>query len=73
MVNFSNMTHEELTKISEKQNELKDLPNNELVEIMDALSSEFELTKENIIKLTYYIDNIEYLYNNVLKEYQNRK
>jgi hypothetical protein len=67
------MTHEELTKISEKQNELKDLPNNELVEIMDALSSEFELTKENIIKLTYYIDNIEYLYNNVLKEYQNRK
>jgi len=73
MVNFSNMTYEELTKISDKQTQLKDLPNNDLVEMMDALSNEFELTKENIIKMTYYIDNIELLYNNVLKEYQNRK
>lgn len=67
------MTQEDLTTISEKQKNLKDLPNTELVEMMDVLSSEFDLTKENIIKLTYYIDNIEYLYNNILKEYQNRK
>lgn len=67
------MTREELTKISEKQKNLKDLPNNELVEMMDVLSNEFELTKDSIIKMTYYIDNIEYLYNNILKEFQNRK
>jgi hypothetical protein len=31
------------------------------------------LTKENIINLTMYLDKLEELYNNTLKEFQSRK
>lgn len=73
MENSSNMNQEKLNKITEQQKDLRNLPNSDLVEILDVLSSEFEITKDNIINLTYYIDNIEMMYNNTLKEYQNRK
>lgn len=53
--------------------DVKNLPNSKLVEILDNLSSEFDSTKETIIKYTYYLDSIEELYNTILKEYQNRK
>ena len=39
---------------------------------MDTLSTEFEKTKENVIKLTYYLDNLENTYNTILKEYRQR-
>ena len=39
---------------------------------MDKLSTEFELTKENIIGLTVYLDKIEEVYNNTLKEFKSR-
>jgi hypothetical protein len=67
-----NMKKEELEKIVNEQSNLKNLPNNELVGFMDLLSSDFELTKDNIIKSTLYLDKIEELYNNVLKVYQDR-
>lgn len=53
-------------------NDIKNLPNNKLVEFMDKLSSEFEMKKSEILTLTLELDNIELLYNNILKEYQNR-
>jgi len=67
-----NMKKEELEKIVVEQPNLKNLPNTELVNFMDLLSEDFELTKDNIIKSTLYLDKIEELYNNVLKVYQDR-
>jgi hypothetical protein len=66
------MTREELIEITEQQKDLKNLPNTKLVEIMDKLSLEFDETKENLIKYTYHLDNVEIMYNNTLKEYQQR-
>jgi hypothetical protein len=66
------MKKEELEKIVIEQPNLKNLPNTELVDFMELLSSDFELTKDNIIKSTLYLDKIEELYNNVLKVYQDR-
>ena len=54
-------------------NNLKELPNTKLIEVMDKLTVTFDLTKENVISLTIYLDKLEELYNNTLKEYQSRK
>ena len=39
---------------------------------MDTLTTEFELTKNNIIGLTLYLDKVEEFYNKSLDEYQSR-
>jgi hypothetical protein len=67
------MTKEEFENIVNLQSNLKEQPNTKLIEVMDKLTSVFDLTKENIISLTVYLDKIEELYNNTLKEYQSRK
>ena len=72
MVKIYNMNKEEFNKIIEEQKDLKNLPNNNLIIMMDILSLEFEEVKKNIISMTYHLDKIEELYNNSLKEYQNR-
>ena len=72
LVKIDNMKKEELEKIVIEQPNLKNLPNTELVNFMDLLSEDFELTKDNIIKSTLYLDKVEELYNNVLKVYQDR-
>lgn len=66
------MTNEEFQNIINEQKNLKDLPNNKLVEYMDLLSLDFELTKESIINSTIYLDKVEELYNNTLNIYQER-
>lgn len=66
------MTKEEFDLIIQEQKNLKSLQNSKLIEFMDKLSSDFEIVKKNIIDQTIYLDKIEGLYNNVLKEYQNR-
>ena len=66
------MKNEEFQNILEEQKDLKDLPNTKLVEFMDLLSSDFELTKQSIITSTIYLDKIEELYNNTLNVYQDR-
>ena len=66
------MKKEELENIIKEQPNLKDLPNNKLIEIMDLLTKDFELTKESIINSTRYLDTIEELYNRTLKVYQDR-
>ena len=71
--NLYNMTKEEFENILNLQNNLKELPNTKLVEVMDKLTVTFDLTKENVISLTIYLDKLEELYNNTLKEYQSRK
>jgi hypothetical protein len=72
MLKNDNMTKIELENILSQKNNLKNLPNNLLVEFLDKLSSDFESTKETIISLTYHIDKVEEIYNFVLKEYQTR-
>lgn len=67
------MKKEELENIISEQKNLKNLSNNSLVEFMDLLSSDFEVTKNNIIQQTFYLDKIEGLYNNILKVYEERK
>jgi len=66
------MTKEELQQIIDSQKDLKNLPNATLISQMDSLTQEFDDTKEKIIGMTYYLDKVEELYNNILSEYQNR-
>jgi hypothetical protein len=66
------MKTEQFEEIIGEISNLKDLPNTKLVEYMDLLSSDFETTKEIIIKNTIYLDKIEEIYNRVLKIYQER-
>jgi hypothetical protein len=66
------MKKEEFEKIVKELEDLKNLPNNKLIEVMDTLTTEFELTKNNIIGLTLYLDKIEEFYNKSLDEYQSR-
>ena len=72
MVKHYNMKKEEFDNIIKEQLNLKDLPNNRLIEMMDLLTKDFELTKETIINSTRYLDKVEELYNNTLKVYQDR-
>ena len=66
------MKKEEYENIIKLQRDLKEQPNSKLIEAMDKLSTEFDLTKENIIGLTVYLDKIEEVYNNTLKEFKSR-
>lgn len=66
------MTKEEFENIVKDSTDLKNQPNTKLVEMMDKLSTNFDLTKNNIIYLTHYLDNVEELYNKTLDEYQLR-
>ena len=66
------MKDEKFKEILDSQLSLKDLPNTKLVEYLDLLSSDFDSTKESIIKSTLYLDSVEELYNRVLKVYQDR-
>ena len=67
------MKKEEFENIVNLQSNLKEQPNSKLIEAMDILTTDIELTKENIINLTIYLDKLEELYNNTLKEFQSRK
>ena len=66
------MKDEKFKEILDNQLSLKDLPNTKLVEFMDLLSSDFDETKESIIKSTLYLDKVEELYDRILKIYQER-
>jgi predicted ATP-grasp superfamily ATP-dependent carboligase len=72
MVKKDNMIKEEFENIVKELGDLKNLPNTKLIEIMDKLTTDFDLTKNNIIGLTLYLDKVEELYNKSLEEYQSR-
>ena len=52
--------------------DIKNRSNTDLTKVMDFLSEDFEETKEMILSLTKHLDNIEELYNNLLKEHETR-
>lgn len=66
------MTKIELENILSQRSNIKNLPNNALIEYMDKLTAEFEVTKQSLISLTYHLDKVEEIYNFILKEYENR-
>lgn len=66
------MKKEEFENIINEQPNLKNLPNDKLIEMMDLLTKDFESTKETIINSTRYLDKLEELYNHTLKIYQDR-
>lgn len=66
------MEKQEYDKILNELPNIKNLPNSRLVDWMDKLSVDFESKKAQVISLTLELDNVELLYNNILKEYQNR-
>jgi hypothetical protein len=66
------MNKEEFENIVKELGDSKNLPNSKLIEIMDKLTNDFDLTKNSIIGLTVYLDSVEELYNRTLKEYQSR-
>ena len=72
MLKIHNMNKEEFENIVKELGDLKNLPNSKLIEIMDKLTNDFDLTKNSIIGLTVYLDGVEELYNKTLKEYQFR-
>ena len=71
-VKNDNMKKEEFDEILKDLGDIKNVPNNKLIDDMDKLTTDFELTKNNIINLTVYLDNVEELYNKILEEYQSR-
>lgn len=66
------MEKEQIEKIADIVNDFKNHSNKDLTLALDALHKEFETTKETVIKLTYYLDNLENNYNTILKEYRDR-
>jgi len=72
LLKIDNMNKEEFENIVKELGDSKNLPNSTLIEIMDKLTNDFELTKNSIIGLTVYLDSVEELYNKTLKEYQSR-
>jgi hypothetical protein len=66
------MKKEEFDEILKDLGDIKNVPNSKLIDDMDKLTTDFELTKNNIINLTVYLDSVEELYNKILKEYQSR-
>lgn len=72
LLKIDNMNKEEFENIVKELGDSKNLPNSTLIEIMDKLTNDFDLTKNSIIGLTVYLDSVEELYNKTLKEYQSR-
>lgn len=60
-------------KIIDIIKEHKDRSNKDLETAMNYLNEEFEQTKNALIKLSKHLDNIEFNYNKLLKEYDTRK
>lgn len=66
------MSNEEIKKMISDLSNLNGLTNVELVSNMDKLSEEFETVKKRLIAETIYLDKIEEMYNQNLKEYKSR-
>jgi len=62
-----------MDKYKETISDFENKSNKDLVEVLDYLNAEFDKTRNGIINLTYYLDNIELTYNKILKEYQKRQ
>ena len=62
----------ESSKIVEIIKEHKTRSNKDLVLALEFIKKDYELTKENLIKLSEHFDKLELRYNTILKEYESR-
>lgn len=62
----------ESTKVVEIIKDHKTRSNKDLLIALEFIKKDFELTKENLIKLTEHLDKLELTYNTLLKEYESR-
>lgn len=69
MIKSDKINYEQVTEII---SDIQNRSNKDLVQVMDYLGEDFEETKNLIVELTKHLDNIENLYNSVLKEYKKR-
>lgn len=58
--------------VNNVMNNLNESTNKEILHSLEYLSNDFEETKKTIINLTKHLDNVELVYNKILKEYQKR-
>jgi hypothetical protein len=61
-----------IEKFQEIISDIENCSNKELTQAMDFLNYDFNETKNMIIELSTHLDNVELMYNNVLREYQQR-
>lgn len=62
----------ESSKIVEIIKEHKTRPNKDLILALEFIKKDYEVTKENLIKLSEHLDKLELSYNTILKEYESR-
>lgn len=62
----------EQDKILEVLGDYKNKSNKELTDVLDYLYTDFNQTKELILKLTYHLDSTELSYNKLLEEINKR-
>jgi len=62
----------ESSKIVEIIKEHKTRPNKDLILALEFIKKDYELTKENLLKLSEHLDKLELSYNTILKEYESR-
>lgn len=53
--------------------ERKERPNDDLELAMKYIRTDFDYTKENLLKMSEHLDKLENTYNVLLKEYKTRK
>ena len=61
-----------IEQFNEIMADMKNRGNNDLVKAMDFLTEDFDETKQMIVDLSVHLDNIETLYDKILKEYNFR-
>jgi hypothetical protein len=67
------MENVDITKVMDIVKDYKNKSNHDLVFAMESIQTDFNVTKENIIKLTHHLDKLELTYDLILKEYKRRK
>ncbi len=66
------MTKTDFENIKNKILDIKNQPNSELYDVLEKISVEFDVTKNSILSLSSYLDELENIYNTTLKEYEKR-
>lgn len=70
---MDNMENNHINDAIEFSKKLNEKSNSDLTGMLDNLSNHFNITKNIVINLTYELDQIEELYNKILKEYNKRQ
>ena len=69
MVNLIKMKNEEILEILK---DYRNKSNKDLVNTLDFLKNDFEITKDLLLKLTYHLESTENSYNKILEEINKR-